>query len=870
VRGEAHRTAQRQQPGQTAPAAAPQAPAEVSAAERAQVTQLIANGKSTVAVDIAKQIHKRCGNATSEALLVDAYAARIRSLAERNLTAEARALSDLVQERYPSSRDRLCFVAASIGVRDGALTALLAPLMDPSLPPEGRAEIDAYIQREVTDLRALADCESLAADHPLRTAAATLAAAFDAVTSGPVDEEALALPDIPRRSPLAPWKLLIRAIGAFYRRDDEACRKSLHAIGPGVAAARLVSALRALLGEKMPLQPAAAALVAQVTGGVEVLRETLRKLDRALDNRDQPRILALIRDAVSACRQGRPELLERLRQHISVRSMLAGLRADVVTAAMQGPSLKNAYFWRLLARAAEDSRSDAIAIPHACSLWEEFRKHALREGWFPAKGPEVATLYLHMADLLQRLAAEELGHCQLAFARQFNGHRDYYQSQPPEIRALAPKPGLPDLYFVDPFALLERASTADPRRENFQRWLDWAKRHRRASAESVAWKYRVAHPNDASPLLYLMESSESRNALQRAFKYMQMAENLDGLNPEVRRARLRLLISMAIRHLKQKKTHLAERELLGLEALPQAQQGDRPAFVAALRWLSFLISGATKEASEAAVTVCQVLGGDVAARVVLTGVARATKYRAAIMVPAIPVRDAPLAAGIGRACALGEDVGMPFEIPPELRSQLMRELSRSVSGVPSAALLALGEAALRAEDFRLAYAISAACFSQDSTAPAAALYLRARALPPWEDDRSEACLGAAAEIARRQRNLALLHKMGAWREEAEWLDLRESSGIFMSPDRVRFIVEQEARLREFPEAPSGDFALEQCDCPICRGQRSPEMGSFEQALAELVEQVGPEAAAGALAEILGLPDTAGGNRRRSRKGSFPF
>src|ERR1039458_5713091 len=64
---------------------------DVPPKERAQLEQLIANGKCGVAVDIAKQAHKRFGNAASEALLVDAYVARIIELAERKLDVEARA-----------------------------------------------------------------------------------------------------------------------------------------------------------------------------------------------------------------------------------------------------------------------------------------------------------------------------------------------------------------------------------------------------------------------------------------------------------------------------------------------------------------------------------------------------------------------------------------------------------------------------------------------------------------------------------------------------------------------------------------------------------------------------------------------------------
>src|ERR1035437_5007151 len=87
--------------------------------ERAQVEQLIANGKCGVAVDIAKQVHKRFGNASSEALLVDAYVARISELAERKLDVEASTLLDQVGERYPISKDRLRVVAATLKARGG-------------------------------------------------------------------------------------------------------------------------------------------------------------------------------------------------------------------------------------------------------------------------------------------------------------------------------------------------------------------------------------------------------------------------------------------------------------------------------------------------------------------------------------------------------------------------------------------------------------------------------------------------------------------------------------------------------------------------------------------------------------------------------
>ena len=238
-------------------------------------------------------------------------------------------------------------------------------------------------------------------------AAGAVVRALEAVTSGPVAAESLALPEISRHSPLAPWKMLLRAIQAFYGNEDELCEKYLAAVEPTAAAARLVPAVRAMIGQKQKLTPAAEALVKQAGGGFAALRATLVTLDQALDKKNHTLALQEMGKAVTLCKEVCPDLLERLKQHISIRAMMAGAKADRVTAAMGGPSLKNAYFWRLLARAYEEDQHDPVAIPLACSVWEEFRKHAVHEKWFPAEGPEIATLYLHMADLWRRIPEDE-------------------------------------------------------------------------------------------------------------------------------------------------------------------------------------------------------------------------------------------------------------------------------------------------------------------------------------------------------------------------------------------------------------------------------------------------------------------------------
>ncbi len=838
---------------------------DVPPKERAQIEQLIANGKLGFAVDLAKQLHKRFGNAASEELLVGAYAARILSLAERDLDAEAVALLELVQERHPTSRDRLREVAATLRARGRGVEGLLELLADASLLPETRAGIERRIRDAAGDPALISGCAALPPEHPLRVAAAAVVSALEAVTSGPVSAERLALPEISRHSPLAPWKMVLRAIQAFYGNQDELCEKYLAAVEP-TAAGRLVPPLRAMIGQKQKLTPAAGALVKQAGGGPPQLRATLVTLDQALDKKNHAHALQEIRQAVTLCQEVCPGLLERLKQHISVRAMLAGTNAERVRAAIGGPSLKNAYFWRLLARGHEEDHHQPLAIPMACSVWEEFRRHAVHEKWFPAKGPEVATLYLHMADLWRRIPEDETYGVTHGFAKVFQGHRESYAGQPPEIRALMPLPGRQDFYYLDPYQLFERACEADPCSENLQRWLNWARQNEPGRANLAADRWIAALPRDVPPVLHLMQSAEKTNALQKAFKLMEQAERLDGLNPEVRKARLRLLISLVRRHLQQKKTRLAEPELRQIEALPQAQLGDRPALAAALRWVFWTLDGDASQADAARTTVAKVLGSEAAAQIVLRAVAGACKLKGKMPGP-VNTRG-PLAAAVGRACALGEDTGLRIEIPRDLSERLLRELAGKDAVADAPGLAALGEAALRADDLELAYAVSTAGLKLGQERWAEFLFLRARALPEYAEERQALCVAAASELARRQRKTDLLGRIGEWREGAlMWHDHNETD-VAMTTQQIDDLIRREREQSEVPDVEDDDRL---CDCPSCRAERAgrftgppPGLPDLPPELEEMVEEMGPDVVMQALEELI-----RGGPPKRRKRRSRP-
>jgi hypothetical protein len=184
-------------------------------------------------------------------------------------------------------------------------------------------------------------------------------------------------------------------------------------------------------------------------------------------------------------------------------------------------------------------------------------------------------------------------------------------------------------------------------------------------------------------------------------------------------------------------------------------------------------------------------------------------------------------------------------------------------------LVALGEAAIRQELLKMAYAIAGAGLAQGTEGQARFLYLRARGMPPWESDRISQCLAAASELARRQRDSDLLNRIGEFRdEEMDWLDVPpDANSTTISAEEISRVVEREAKERGYPKSqPPVQDDDDVCQCPECRARRGDL--SMPPELAEMVEQLGPEMLAQALAEIIGI--SGPGGKRKRRKPRNPF
>jgi hypothetical protein len=785
------------------------------AAEETSIRQLLAHGKSKTALDRAKDLHKALGSAASEALLIDAYAGRIQALLDQNLALEAKSLIELVSQRYPSAKARLDALRATSAARAGALDELLAPLADPGLGAEHRAAIEQAVQNKVADLAAIAACPALPADHSLRTAAAALDRAFVAATSGFVTDEAIVLPEVSHRSPLGSWKLLVRAIAHLYRGEDDSCRECLDAIKPESVPARLIPAMHSMLGKKpaAPLAQVEAALVSRTTESSAALRNELEKLDQAFaDDEDEDRILKLVRLAMQECRRILPDQVETLKRLIYVRGSMEAIEGERLTAALQGMPRQDASFFRALAHGMQTTGDDED-LAMACEYWDEFRQRAVREGWFGAKGLEVATLYTHMAGLLRRIPEDELMDIQL---------------ESRSDRRL----GLEGSYFLFPDKLYERACVLDPHPEVFSQWLNWAVQESAQRGESVAKAWHKIRPMDIEPLLYLLQAAEQRNAFPSALTYLDKAERIDAVHSVVRASRMRLLAGSALRHLEQKKPHLAAEKLKTMVALPQSRQGDRPAFMAALGYVIAVEREDARALDQMRAEAVRLLGSDIAAGLLVCGLSAAAKRRPVVLPPVENFKKAErsaLPAQIARVVAITKDVGIKkFHLPVTYLEEASRQFPRAMGSLDIHQLRTLAETALAMGDDEFAYAASGEGLSRGGDTEARFLVLRALSMPERQGTRHAICAAAAAELARPHRDMETV---------GEAVDLvrraLDSDPFTVTLEQAREVVRKEIAASVYPagntRGPDYSALLpnQLCNCPKCRRARGEMPSPFD-------------------------------------------
>src|SRR5262252_2627052 len=360
-----------------------------------RIASLLASGKSRDAVEAAKHYLKHAPGPEAEALAVKAYVARIEALQASGLHREAQAIGALVRERFPAHQGQVAVLMRQSEVAAGNFDALLVELATADTPR--RRELEAVLARGLTDPAVLAESPVLPADHPLKRMARAVSDAFSAVTSGPLPADALAsLGEIPRHSLLAPWKLVIRALDAFYRHDDAAVLANLSGIPADSGPARLAPVLRRLVGEhglSAERSSATIALIEHVRGPRTVARTQLSQLSQALAAHDERKALAAVQALLPLFRAAPITLRRTFLVSILHHWHRQGLSPDRLLRLL--PSSKHdPDMLRLLALTLEHSEWDTDL-----AMWDGYMTADTATGLLSTTGPERARVLLHMVNL---------------------------------------------------------------------------------------------------------------------------------------------------------------------------------------------------------------------------------------------------------------------------------------------------------------------------------------------------------------------------------------------------------------------------------------------------------------------------------------
>jgi hypothetical protein len=755
---------------------------------RTRIESLLASGKSRDAVEAAKQCLKHTPGPDAEALAVKAYAARIEALQASGMHREAQALGTLVRERFPAHQVQVALLMRHSEVSTGNFETLLMELT--TADAQRRRELEAILARGLTDPAILAESPVLPGDHPLKRMARAVSDALTGVTTGPLPAGALAtLDDIPRHSLLAPWKLLIRALDAFYRHADAAVLANLSGISLDSGPGRLVPVLRRLVGEHGLAEErsyAVTTLLEQVSGHRTGVRAQLSQLSQALAAHDERKALGAIRVLLPMF-QTVPVALQRtflvsILHHWHRQDLPPDNLLRLLPSGKRDPDIL-----RLIALTLERSEWDM-----ALTAWNSYLSAATTAGLLSATGPEIARVLLHMASLFPPDPEAVLDTLDVESEQQLRRH----------IRT-----GQLPSYF-DRAGLLERAQAADPVPQvyralvaHYDQWSD----PKRAEAEAEAW--RRTHPHDLEPLLYLIRAAQRRGAVRKALTLLADAEALDRVHPEVRQSRFRLLLAGAERRIKEGKPALALDDLERLAHEPRASEGDHQAYLLALRWIAVQQCGDTAATAQLEQALTSTAGNPVLCGLILEAIGASLKVKLSPL-PAASSSSSQAIDGLARACDLFRTLDRPLTVP----AALLKRAEQHLENASAAQLHALCAGGLWMGRPVLTY--RAAGYGLALSDPLAYRFLLARgqalcAARAFEaQERARTCLRAARELAGRTRDLEAVRDASAALETLpEWGMFDAVLGGMLSPptetaltqEEIADIIEHERRNRTTPQ-----------------------------------------------------------------------
>lgn len=523
----------------------------------------LANGKTQRAIQEAKQLLKTNPSKEVEAFLAEAYQKRIHELQSVGFTDEAFNLIEVAIAKCPNYKDKFrdyeIFVY-NFPLEKRDIDKIVERLNQHDLDPETYSQLTEQLRMGLADPRDLAHSDTIDQNHPLKVDAKAVWDAFATISIDATEEQRKAaldrLSNVSRRSPLANWCLWIRALDAYYRFDDNHAHVLLNKIPCECAlypAAKILSLKieERLIPEGMSSKPTRN-LWKSLTP--QSPRAQWNELHRLLKSRRKTSIRTYIKDILNS------DWVDTLN---TKRVVLYAIYYLLIEYDFKD----NATVDDLdrFCTSAFGNRGDFIAH---LSMLNAMSNH------YPDEAPKHIDTFIktQRAHLNEKEVA-------LLYAKAAELEAKYI-----DFQGLSPLDSIFDDEFdddpmedSDAIFYFEKAIENDPHPNYFESFVTHMKQLKihDKEIEEVLHRWNETNPNDCRPLIYLFENTEKRGALQKALNYLKQAEKLDRTNPKVREGRQRVVWQSALKHLKQQKFHLVDKDIAQIKSYTLPTQKEK-------------------------------------------------------------------------------------------------------------------------------------------------------------------------------------------------------------------------------------------------------------------------------------------------------
>lgn len=699
--------------------------------------------------------------------------------------------------------------------------------LDGSLPGLGAEPLESALSTNPWSLLAQ---RSGALEHPMRIQARQVVCAFSALARGVTASEWLKpLQALPDDSPFRPYGQLAQAQRALSQGDLSGARALAAVLESDAAVGAAARILQRLAGgaRSAPTselrqdehEPAEHRAVVDWVQGYEGVRRWLGALDGAWSDLDPQSALQSLGGGLRELQRLWPALARVVQDEVALRwleqgwpprglCLLLGLPPGSpellrYQALVLGPMhhKEAAFLWlRYSQQAALPAPKRAAALAEAAERLLQAPGYCPSCGMIHEPSGVQTSLFPGLTKKLRQSFEGAVSEDGGRLARSAGGREGTREGE------------------LSPLTLLTDAILLDPRAAYYARLVEVLELRGEAhgvdaalheAIQQVLERWIQVHPDDVEGLLRLARLSQKRGATRRALLYAQRAEQLVPHSREIQGMKLGMLLSSAIRRMRQRRPHLM---LLDAEAMSQLHGLDgllRPLQVA-LQALAWELSPAGQGRSDTLMMVGNHTGDPVSAFLLvhdLVGMGAHPGFRMTLKLdpePSAALRK--VAMGLSRYEAWKKELSLPGLGVGEVLRRVVKRLPVEPVAVSADDLVILCRAAGEQGRSELLLRLTRDALVLGSTlSPSQLLLFRADALTlsGCAARRIEDCLSAAYTLALKESTPAARQRVESWAfrrvgDSPQGIHLMARALIVLSDEALEQVLLRERALGPLP------------------------------------------------------------------------